>query len=139
MPASHDPTPRYRFGPLEHHGVIWQWRASPAGVLPGIGVIRDRQAGTYAGVLRVRGSTFALRDDADQHHLVGGWADVLASQADSDSPVSRLQVVERTLPDTGEDAARYLREEMRRPPGDDLVRSYLELLDEAAPVSREHE
>ena len=88
---------------------------------------------------RAQGSTFALRDDAEQHQLVGGWAEVLASMADSGSPITRLQVLERTLPDIGEDAARYLKDEMRRPAGDDLVRSYLELLDEAAPVNREHE
>jgi hypothetical protein len=111
----------------------------PVGVLPGIGVIRDRRAGTYAAVLRAQGSTFALRDDADQHHLVGAWSEVLGSMADAASPIGRLQVMERTLPDTGEDAARYLKDEMRRPTGDDLVRSYLELLDEAAPVNREHE
>ena len=90
-------------------------------------------------MLRAQGSTFALRDDGEQHHLVSGWAEVLGGMADTVSPISRLQVRERTLPDTGEDAARYLREEMRRPVGDDLVRSYLELLDEAAPVNREHE
>ncbi len=111
----------------------------PAGVPAGIGIIRDRRAGTYTAVARAQGSTFALRDDAEQHQLVGGWAEVLASMADSGSPITRLQVLERTLPDTGEDAARYLKDEMRRPAGDDLVRSYLELLDEAAPVNREHE
>jgi hypothetical protein len=59
--------------------------------------------------------------------------------ADSDSPIGRLQVLERTLPDTGDEAARYLQEEMRRPVTDALVRSYLDLLDDAAPVNREHE
>jgi hypothetical protein len=80
----------------------------PAGLPAGIGIIRDRAAGTWAAVLRAQGSTFALRDDGEQHHLVGGWAEVLAGMADNVSPVSRLQVLERTLPDTGEDAARYL-------------------------------
>jgi hypothetical protein len=111
----------------------------PAGVPGGIGMIRDGAAGTYTGVLRGHGRTFALCDEAEQASLVDGWAEVLASMADSGTPISRLQVIERTLPDTGEDAARYLREEMRRPATDDLVRSYLELLDEAAPLSREHE
>ncbi|HXM56699.1 MAG TPA: SCO6880 family protein, partial [Candidatus Dormibacteraeota bacterium] len=111
----------------------------PAGLPAGIGMISDRAAGTYTAVLRGHGRTFALCDEAEQAALVEGWAEVLASMADSGSPIRRLQVIERTLPDTGEDAARYLREEMRRPASDDLVRSYLELLDEAAPESREHE
>jgi hypothetical protein len=102
----------------------------PAGVPAGIGMIRDAAATTYTGVLRGHGRTFALCDENEQVSLVDGWAEVLASMADAGTPISRLQVIERTLPDTGEDAARYLREEMRRPATDDLVRSYLELLDE---------
>src|SRR2546429_2543875 len=111
----------------------------PADLPAGIGIIRDRAAGTYAAVLRGHGRTFALCDEAEQASLVGGWAEVLASMADSGSPIRRLQVIERTLPDTGEGAARYLQEEMRRPAGDDPVRSYLELLDAAAPVNQGHE
>jgi hypothetical protein len=111
----------------------------PVGVPPGIGMISDRAAGTYTAVLRGHGRTFALCDEVEQASLVAGWAEVLASMAGTGGPLTRLQVIERTLPDTGEDAARYLREEMRRPATDNLVRSYLELLDEAAPQSREHE
>jgi hypothetical protein len=89
--------------------------------------------------VRPHGRAFALRDEAEQAQLVEGWAEVLAGMADADSPISRLQVLERTLPDTGDEAARYLQEEMRRPVTDALVRSYLDLLDDAAPVNREHE
>jgi hypothetical protein len=90
-------------------------------------------------VLRAHGRAFAPRDEAEQAQLVEGWAEVLAGMADADSPIVRLQVLERTLPDTGDEAARYLQEEMRRPVSDTLVRSYLDLLDDAAPVNREHE
>jgi hypothetical protein len=101
--------------------------------------VHDRRAGTYVAVLRAHGRAFALRDEAEQAQLVEGWAEVLAGMADADSPIARLQVLERTLPDTGDEAARYLQEEMRRPVTDALVRSYLDLLDDAAPVNREHE
>jgi hypothetical protein len=111
----------------------------PADVPAGVGMVRDRRAGTYVAVLRAHGRAFALRDEAEQAQLVEGWAEVLAAMADADSPIARLQVVERTLPDTGDEAARYLQEEMRRPVSDALVRSYLDLLDNAAPASREHE
>ena len=111
----------------------------PADVPAGIGMVHDRRAGTYVAVLRAGGLAFALRDEAEQAQLVEGWAEVLAGMADADSPIGRLQVLERTLPDTGDEAARYLQEEMRRPVTDALVRSYLDLLDDAAPVNREHE
>src|SRR2546430_1515527 len=75
----------------------------PAGLPANIGIIADRAAGTYSAVLRGHGRTFALCDESEQASLVGGWSEVLASMADSGSPIRRLQVIERTLlPDTGE-------------------------------------
>jgi hypothetical protein len=111
----------------------------PADAPAGVGVVRDRRAGTYVAVLRAHGRAFALCDESEQAYLVEGWAEVLAGMANADSPLSRLQMLDRTLPDTGEDAARYLQEELRRPLTDALVRSCIDLLDEAAPVNRDHE
>lgn len=67
--------------------------------LPGegsLGVVRDHRAGTWAGVIPVRGCSFSLLDPADQAGLLDGWRQVLASLARPGTPVARVQWVQRT-------------------------------------------
>jgi hypothetical protein len=113
--------------------------ALPAGVPPGIGLLRDAGAGTCTGLLRVRGAAFALLDVADQARAVDAWSAVLAALAREPSPVRRLQWIERTLPETGEAAARHLGESATGPFTDEAVRAYLGLIEEQRATGHVHE
>jgi hypothetical protein len=106
-----------------------------------VGVMRDAKAGTYTIALAVRGGAFALRDPEEQERALDGWADVLASTARDGSPVRRIQWLEQTSPEPGDDlVAHFQRHRDRAVPLDsDLVRSYMELVEGAAPTSTEHE
>jgi len=106
-----------------------------------VGVMRDRRAGTYTAVLAVRAGAFGLRDAAEQERKLDAWGSVLASCGRDGSPVRRLQWIERTLPAQGDELAAHLQAERDRtvPIDSTLVRSYIELIESAAPASTEHE
>ena len=104
-----------------------------------LGVIRDRRADTYTAVIAVQGSAFALLESSDKQRLLAGWDDVLRGLGGDLSPVHRLQWIERTAPDDGDALGRDLRDRVAVPLTDASVRSYLEVLDEAGPVSTHHE
>jgi hypothetical protein len=106
-----------------------------------VGVVRDRREGTYTAAIAVRAGAFALRDAAEQERALDAWGGVLASCARDASPIRRLQWLERTVPGQGDDLASYMQEKRDRavPLDSSLVRSYIELLESAAPVTQEHE
>lgn len=106
-----------------------------------IGMLRDTRAGTYTAALAVRGGSFGLREPSEQERKLDGWGAVLASLARDGSPVRRIQWVERTIPSQGDDLAAHLQSERDRavPIGEDAVRSYIELIESAAPATQEHE
>lgn len=106
-----------------------------------VGVIRDREAGTYTVAIAVRAGAFGLLDGAEQERKLDAWGSVLASLARDGSPVRRLQWIERTLPAQGDELAGYLQAERDRavPLDSGLVASYIELVESAAPATQEHE
>ena len=71
-----------------------------------LGVIRDRRGGTWGAVVPVRGSSFSLLDPLDQAQKLEGWRRVLGAVARPDTPVARLQWVQRswTGPTSDQDA-----------------------------------
>jgi hypothetical protein len=111
----------------------------PPHVPSGIGMLKDARAGTYTGVLQVRGRAFALLDADHQARAVEAWAAILASFSRDRSPVRRVQWIERTLPETGEDVARYLGESARLSLADEAVRTYLGLIEENRPAAQRHD
>ena len=106
-----------------------------------VGVIATARAGTYTAALAVRAGAFGLRDAAEQERTLDAWGAVLASCARDGSPVRRLQWIERTLPGQGDELAAHFQAERDRavPLDSDLVRSYIELIESAAPPTTEHE
>jgi hypothetical protein len=106
-----------------------------------VGVMCDRREGTYTVALAVRAGAFALRDTAEQERALEAWGAVLAGCARDGSPVRRMQWIEQTVPGQGDDLASYMQEKRDRsvPLDSDIVRSYIELLESAAPVTQEHE
>jgi hypothetical protein len=103
-----------------------------------VGVIKDR-AGTYTAVLAVRGKAFALLDRHAQERRLSAWADLLSGWAREGTPLFRLQWVERTMPEDADAMGAYLREQMAAERGSPIVRSYVDLLEQAAPLSQRHE
>jgi hypothetical protein len=106
-----------------------------------VGVLHDQAAGTYTAALAVKAGAFGLLDPGEQERKLDGWGSVLASLARDGSPVRRVQWIEQTLPAPGDELASYLHEERDKavPLDSGLVASYIELLETAAPVTKEHE
>jgi len=106
-----------------------------------VGVLRDSGAGTYTVGLAVRGGPFILRDGAEQEQTLAAWGDVLASTARDGSPVRRVQWLEQTFPQPGDDLAAHFQANRDRavPDHSDLVHSYVELIESAAPTATGHE
>lgn len=104
----------------------------------GMGMVVDEQARTVTAVLSVRGHSFALLGPGEQDARVAAWARALASLAREGSAVHRLQWVETCLPDDGLAVRAHLAGHAVLAPGTDAVRSYRDLLDESAPVTRRH-
>lgn len=106
-----------------------------------VGILKDAKAKTYTGVLAVRVRSFGLLDHTEQERRLAGWGSVLAGLARENSPVRRLQWIERTVPSDGDQVARYLQEE--RDPAVPLatssVASYIELVESAGAVTQDHE
>jgi hypothetical protein len=106
-----------------------------------VGVLRDARAGTYTVALAVQGGPFILRDSGEQEQALAAWGDVLASTARDGSPVRRLQWLEQTAPEPGEDLAAHFQANRDRAValGSDLIASYVELVESDAPTATDHE
>jgi hypothetical protein len=104
-----------------------------------IGIIKDSRGGTFTGILAVRGKAFALLDGPDKARRLASWAGILSGLAREGGVVHRLQWVERTVPDPGNEIGNYLKENLAVPLDSLIARSYLEVVDEAGPVTQQHE
>jgi type VII secretion protein EccE len=104
-----------------------------------IGVVKDAPNGTYTAAVAVRGTAFALLSASDQQQRLAGWANVLSGLATAGSPISRVQWLERTAPSDNDALARYFAEQSVLESRHPSVRSYLSLVDEAQPVTQQHE
>jgi hypothetical protein len=105
-----------------------------------LGVVVDRRAGTFTGVLEVEAPSFLLEDTPRQEELLARWGAVLARLAGSGSDVHRLQWLLRSAPDDGSALRSYLR---RAAVGDlgqasAVVRSYLDLVRATSQAAARH-
>lgn len=112
-------------------------------VVPGssgtMGVLKDDREGTYTAVLRIRGQSFSLLDPEEKARRLAAWGATLAGLARERGLVHRAQWIERTSPDPSDEVARHLRDHAVLALDSPIVRSYLEVLDDATPVSHQHE
>jgi hypothetical protein len=104
-----------------------------------LGILKDRRASTYTGVLSVHGKSFALLDAPDKGRRLSSWASILSGLARQGGAIHRIQWVERTVPDPGDEIGNYLKDNLAVPLESPLARSYLQVVDQAGPVSQEHE
>ncbi len=105
-----------------------------------VGVVHDPQERSFVAFVSVLGRDYALLAAAEKVRLNDLWGQVFEPYGDPASPVSRVQVVERTVAEDGEALARAYKE--RRIEGEHLAKvhaSYSELVSEAAPLAQRHE
>ncbi|PGH49679.1 SCO6880 family protein [Streptomyces sp. Ru87] len=73
------------------------------------GAVHDPHLGTLTAVVKVSSRAFALLDPGTQTNNVAGWGRTLAALART-GHIARVQVLERTVPDSGDALHRYWHE-----------------------------
>ncbi|MEW1976315.1 SCO6880 family protein [Microbacterium profundi] len=102
----------------------------------GAGMIHDPHAGTLTVICEVTHPAFVLLDPGEQERRVSSWGRVLATVCRS-GRVATLQVLERTLPDSGTGLAEWW---ASHGTDDDSWASttYRQLIDRAGPAGERH-
>lgn len=116
----------------------WQLIYTAIGGAP-MGVLRDRKNKTWVAVIGVQGQSFMLLDEGEQVRRLSSWAAVQASMARQGSPISRMQWMERTLTEAGDEMRSFFDERAQNGVGTAAHRSYADLLTSAQPVTQQHE
>jgi len=88
-------------------------------------------------VLRVRGANYVLADRASQERRIAAWGALLSQSGQEGSRIAALQWLERTVPDSGHDLARWWHE--HGDPDSSYAAAYTELIDRAGPAATRHE
>ncbi|WP_269857999.1 SCO6880 family protein [Streptomyces sp. RPT161] len=101
------------------------------------GAVHDPHAGTLTAVVKVASRAYALLDPATQNANVSGWGRTLAALARTNQ-VARIQVIERTVPDSGDALRRYW-DEHGQPDAPLAGAVYSELIKNAGPAAAPHE
>lgn len=99
-------------------------------------MVHDPHAQTLTAILPVTHPAFVLLDPLQQERRVAGWGRVLATMCRS-GRISRLQVLERTLPDSGAGLMQWWAEH-GTDDGSWAARTYGELIDRAGPAGERH-
>ncbi|MFE4910769.1 SCO6880 family protein [Streptomyces sp. NPDC056652] len=101
------------------------------------GAVHNPHTGTLTAVVKVSSRAYALLDPGTQQANVGGWGRALAALART-GQIARIQVIERTIPDSGDALRRYW-EEHGRPDTPMAGALYNELIQSAGPAAAPHE
>ena len=103
----------------------------------GAGMIHDPHQGTLTVVCEVTHPAFVLLDPAEQHRRVTAWGRVLATVCRS-GRISTLQVLERTLPESGTGLAEWWAAHGSPDAEDWAATTYAELIERAGPARERH-
>lgn len=103
----------------------------------GPAMVYDAHGGTLTAVVRVTAPAFVLLDTSEQTRRVDGWARALAGLCQG-GRIARVQVLERTIPDTGDGLARWWRDHGTDPTSWPS-RVYAELITGSGPAAERHE
>ncbi|WLQ63365.1 SCO6880 family protein [Streptomyces glycanivorans] len=101
------------------------------------GAVHNPHTGTLTAAVKVSSRAYALLDPGTQQANVGGWGRALAALART-GQIARIQVIERTIPDSGDALRRYW-EEHGRPDTSMAGAIYNELIQSAGPAAAPHE
>lgn len=99
-------------------------------------MVHDPHAQTLTALVEVTHPSFILLDPGEQERRVHAWGRVLSTACRS-TRIARLQVLERTVPDSGQGLAQWWAEQGT---DDDswVARTYRELIDRAGPTGERH-
>lgn len=111
---------------------LWHYDDTETGAV----MVHDPHAATLTVLLEVKHPSFVLLDPADQQRRVAGWSRVLATCCRS-GRIARLQVMERTLPDSGAGLTAWWRQH-GVDDGSWVAQTYKELVERAGPVGEQH-
>jgi hypothetical protein len=100
-------------------------------------MVHDPYNDTLTAIARVRHPSFVLLSPSDQERRVAGWGRFFATCCQS-GRLARVQVLERTLPDSGHGVLDWWRQRGRRDESW-VALTYSELVAEAGPSSERHE
>jgi hypothetical protein len=103
----------------------------------GAAMIHDPHGNTLTAVARLRHPSFILLSPAEQQRRVAGLARVYATACAS-GRIARVQILERTLPDSGQGVRRHWQANAR-PRSDWAADQYQQLVDAAGPATERHE
>ena len=103
-----------------------------------IGVVKDSKRRTYVAIIRTRGTAFKLLTLEDQDHRLAMWGDTLDTLSSSGGGIVRLQILDTTVPDSGNTLAREWAAKGLQGNAE-TAGNYEQLLDEARPVTQVHE
>jgi hypothetical protein len=102
-----------------------------------IGVIHDRRRRRLIAVARIEGPAHLLQNSDEQDRRVTAYGRMIAGLCQG-ARIARAQILERTLPDPGDEVGEWAR--MRNvDPTTPAGAIYTELLDRAAPAAARHE
>ncbi|MFF4714454.1 SCO6880 family protein [Streptomyces eurythermus] len=110
---------------------------TPGDSANGAAAVHDPHQQTLTAIARVSSRAFALLDPATQHHNVSGWGRALAGTART-GHVATVQVLERTVPDSGDTLARHWAQH-GRPETPVAGQVYADLVASAGPAAAPHE
>ncbi|MCM2579694.1 SCO6880 family protein [Streptomyces meridianus] len=110
---------------------------TPGDSANGAAAVHDPHRQTLTAIARVSSRAFALLDAAAQNHNVNGWGRALAGLARGGC-VATVQVLERTVPDSGDTLARHWAQH-GRPEAPVAGQIYSELVASAGPAAAPHE
>lgn len=99
-------------------------------------MVHDPHAQTLTALVGVEHPSFILLDPAEQERRVASWSRVLSTVCRS-GRIARVQVLERTLPDSGTGLQQWWREHGVHD-GSWVAQTYQELIERAGPTGEQH-
>jgi hypothetical protein len=99
-------------------------------------MVHDPHRAMLTALVEVTHPSFILLDPDEQERRVAGWSRVLSTVCRS-GRIARIQVLERTVPDSGTGLAQWWATH-GHDDGSWVARTYTELIDRASPTAQRH-
>ncbi|MCG0066007.1 PrgI family protein [Streptomyces tricolor] len=127
--------------PMDLPGVLARLRfvEAPDGLGGTLGISHDPVAGTYTAVARITFPGLALIDSDRQAARVAAWSGFLRSHCTEDSPIVRLAVHQRCLPDDGAALRSWTERHLAPDAPQEAVAALTELMEGAGPAATTRE
>jgi hypothetical protein len=106
---------------------------------PPIGLWHDTREHTYTAVLVLEGTTFHMLELEEQDRRESAYGRMLAALCDPARQLKRIQILERTVPDSGDTLHRDFATRAAPIGSSDAVESYRSVLAQAGPTGQRHE